>query len=261
MHAVLDLGPNPAGLQAKRCESLQTQESGRRASNPRPLAWEANALPTELRPRTTRDSSAGPRPEDGPAGRAIYRSARPMRRLLAPVPIAVIGVVVAIVALLAYGLASNEPDRGIEEALQRGEREEAPGLVLPRLSGEGEESLEDYRGQVVVLNFWASWCEPCREESPLLQRWHERLEKRGATVLGVDAFDEIGSARDFVDEYGLTYPMLRDGDGSTREPFGILGFPETFVIDRQGRIAAIQRGPVTAAFMRERDEPLLREQA
>src|ERR671919_2120135 len=117
-----------------------------------------------------------------------------MRRLVAPVPLAVIGVVVAIVALLAYGLASNEPDRGIEEALQEGQREPAPELELPRLSGDGEGSLEDYRGQVVVLNFWASWCEPCRDESPLLQRWHERMEPRRGTVLGVDVQDEIGRA-------------------------------------------------------------------
>jgi cytochrome c biogenesis protein CcmG, thiol:disulfide interchange protein DsbE len=182
-----------------------------------------------------------------------------MRRLLAPVPLAVIGVVVALVALLAYGLASNEPDRAVEDALAQGEREPAPEFELPRLSGSGVESLDDYRGQVVVLNFWASWCEPCREESPLLQRWHERIEERGGTVLGVDAFDEIGRARAFVDEYGLTYPMLRDGEGSTRESFGILGFPETFVIDRQGRIAAVERGPVDAQFMRERVAPLLRE--
>jgi cytochrome c biogenesis protein CcmG/thiol:disulfide interchange protein DsbE len=177
-----------------------------------------------------------------------------MRRLLAPVPIAVIGAVVALLALLAYGLASNEPEGEIAG-------KPAPELELPRLSGNGVGSLDDYRGQVVVLNFWASWCEPCREESPLLQRWHERLEKRGATVLGVDALDEIGHARAFIDEYGLTYPMLRDGDGSSREPFGILGFPETFVIDRDGRIAAIQRGPVTDDFMRERVTPLLRERS
>jgi cytochrome c biogenesis protein CcmG, thiol:disulfide interchange protein DsbE len=184
-----------------------------------------------------------------------------MRRLLAPVPLAVVGVVVAIVALLAYGLVSNEPDRGIEEALEQGEREPAPDLELPLLSGDGEGSLADYRGQVVVLNFWASWCEPCRDESPLLQRWHERLEKRDATVLGVDAFDEIGHARAFVDRYGLTYPMLRDGAGDTRERFGILGFPETFVIDRRGRIAAFARGPVGEEFMRQRVVPLLRESA
>jgi cytochrome c biogenesis protein CcmG/thiol:disulfide interchange protein DsbE len=175
-----------------------------------------------------------------------------MRRLLAPVPVAVIGVVVALVALLAYGLASNEPDREVEGR-------QAPELELPRLSGEGVGSLDDYRGQVVVLNFWASWCEPCREESPLLQRWHERMERREGTVLGVDVQDVTGDAFDFISEYDLTYPMLRDGEGAMRESFGILGFPETFVIDRQGRITAVARGPVDDAFMREHVVPLLRE--
>jgi cytochrome c biogenesis protein CcmG/thiol:disulfide interchange protein DsbE len=184
-----------------------------------------------------------------------------MRRLLAPVPIAVIAVVVALVALLAYGLASNEPDRKIDDAVARGKREKAPDLELPRLTGQGTASLADYRGQVVVLNFWASWCDPCRAESPLLQRWHERISKRDGVVLGVDALDEVGHARAFIDEYDLTYPMLRDGEGAMREPFGLLGFPETFVIDRQGRIAAVQRGPVDDRFMRERVVPLLREQA
>lgn len=184
-----------------------------------------------------------------------------MRRLLTPIPVAVTCALLALVALLAYGLASNEPDRAAEEALAQGEREQAPELELPRLSGGGSESLEDYRGQVVVLNFWASWCEPCRDESPLLQRWHERLEMQDATVLGVDAFDEIGRARAFVREYGLTYPMLRDGAGDSRESFGIVGFPETFVIDRAGRIAAVQRGPVGEEFMREQVVPLLRQQS
>src|SRR5215218_8364001 len=114
-----------------------------------------------------------------------------MRRLLAPVPIAVIGVILALVALLAYGLASNEPDRAIDDAVARGERKMAPELELPRLSGQGVRSLADYRGRVVVLNFWASWCDPCRAESPLLQRWHERISKRDGLVLGVDALDEI----------------------------------------------------------------------
>jgi cytochrome c biogenesis protein CcmG/thiol:disulfide interchange protein DsbE len=184
-----------------------------------------------------------------------------MRRLLAPIPLAVVCVVVALVALLAYGLASNEPDREVEEALAQGEREQAPPLELPRLSGVGFETLEDYRGEVVVLNFWASWCEPCREESPLLQRWHERLLRREATVLGVDVLDVTDDAREFIDEYGLTYPMLRDGEGVTQESFGIALFPETFVIDRKGRVAAVRRGPVDDRFMRNHVAPLLRERA
>jgi len=182
-----------------------------------------------------------------------------MRRLLAPIPIAVLAVVVALVALLAYGLASNEPDRGVEQALVAGGREPAPEFELPRLSGGGTASLADYRGKVVVLNFWASWCGPCKVESPLLQRWHERLVKRGGLVLGVDVQDISDDARAFVNEYGLTYPMLRDGPGDLRDDFGILGLPETFVVDRQGRIAAAQRGVVDDEFMRERVVPLLGE--
>jgi cytochrome c biogenesis protein CcmG, thiol:disulfide interchange protein DsbE len=184
-----------------------------------------------------------------------------MRRLLSPVVIAVLCALAALVALLAYGLSQSEPDRRVEESLRSGERDSAPPLELPRLSGVGAETLEDYRGKVVVLNFWASWCDPCRKESPLLQRWHKRMEKKQGTVLGVDVQDVTDDARAFISEYGLTYPMLRDGEGLTRETFAIVGFPETFVLDRRGRITAVRRGPVDERFMRERVGPLLREKA
>jgi cytochrome c biogenesis protein CcmG, thiol:disulfide interchange protein DsbE len=180
-----------------------------------------------------------------------------MRRVLSPVPIAVICVLVALVALLAYGLAESEPDRSVDRALAAGEREPAPELELPRLGGEGRESLADYRGQVVVLNFWASWCDPCKAESPLLQRWHERISERDATVLGVDMLDVTSHAEEFIDEYGLTYPMLKDKDGEGIEAFGVIQYPETFVIDRQGRIAAAQRGPVDRAWMEANVAPLV----
>jgi cytochrome c biogenesis protein CcmG, thiol:disulfide interchange protein DsbE len=180
-----------------------------------------------------------------------------MRRALSPVPVAVICVLLALFALLAYGLAQNEPDRGVDEALARGERKEAPALELPKLEGGGSAALADYRGQVVVLNFWASWCEPCKDESPLLQRWHRRMRDRGGTVLGVDMYDVTGPAQDFIDEYGLTYPMLKDKDGKGVEQFGVVAYPETFVIDRQGRIAAVRRGPVDEDFMRRSVAPLL----
>jgi cytochrome c biogenesis protein CcmG, thiol:disulfide interchange protein DsbE len=180
-----------------------------------------------------------------------------MRRVLAPVPIAVLCVVVALVALLAYGLAQNEPDRGAEEALARGERETAPALELPKLDGGGTGSLADYRGQVVVLNFWASWCKPCREESPMLDRWHRRMARRGGTVLGVDILDVTADAQAFIEEFGLSYPMLKDKDGDALESFGVVAYPETFVIDRKGRIAAVRRGPVDERFMNAEVAPLL----
>jgi cytochrome c biogenesis protein CcmG, thiol:disulfide interchange protein DsbE len=180
-----------------------------------------------------------------------------MRRALSPAPIAIVCVLLALIALLAYGLAQNEPDRGVDEALARGERSPAPAFELPKLGGGGSGSLADYRGKVVVLNFWASWCKPCRDESPLLERWHRRIRDRGATVLGVDILDVTGRAQDFVDEYGLTYPMLKDKDGEGLDKFGVVAYPETFVIDRQGRIAAVARGPVDDAFMRRNVAPLV----
>jgi len=184
-----------------------------------------------------------------------------MRRVLSPIPIVVILAVAALVGLLAYGLSANEPDRGIEHAIAKGERKRAPALELPTLSGVGRGSLARQRGKVVVLNFWASWCVPCRKESPLLERWHRRLAARGGTVLGVDVLDVSSDAAAFVRQYGLSYPMLRDKDGDTLDDFGVIAYPETFVIDRSGRIAASRRGPVDERFLRERVLPLLRERS
>jgi cytochrome c biogenesis protein CcmG, thiol:disulfide interchange protein DsbE len=181
-----------------------------------------------------------------------------MKKALSPLPIAVLCAVVALIALLGYGLAQNEPDRQVEDSLARGELEAAPALALPTLDGDGRGSLADYRGEVVVLNFWASWCEPCREESPLLNRWHRRMTRRGGTVLGVDVLDVTEDAQDFIAEYRLSYPMLKDRDGETLESFGVVAYPETFVIDRRGRITAVRRGPVDEQFMTAEVEPLLR---
>ena len=184
-----------------------------------------------------------------------------MRRLLSPVPIVAILAVVALLGLLAYGLAANEPDRGIEAALARGERPAAPALTLPELDGRGRRSLAEFRGRVVVLNFWASWCEPCREESPLLQRWHRRMERDGGTVVGVDVLDVASDARAFARRYGLSYPMLRDADGDALGRFGVVAYPETFLLDRDGRIAASQRGPVDDAWMRRHVPRVLEERS
>ncbi len=184
-----------------------------------------------------------------------------MKRFLSPAPLAAIVGVVALGALLVYGVASNEPDRSIDEAVAAGERKDAPGFELPRLNGGGRQSLADYRGKVVVLNYWASWCEPCREESPLLERFQKQIAPRGGTVLGVDVLDVTDDANDFIRQYGLTYPMLKDRDGSSQERFGVAAYPETFVLDRKGRIAATRRGPVDEEFLRKTVLPLLRERS
>jgi cytochrome c biogenesis protein CcmG/thiol:disulfide interchange protein DsbE len=91
----------------------------------------------------------------------------------------------------------------------------------------------------------------------VLERWHRRIRDRGATVLGVDMLDVTGDAQDFIAEYKLTYPSLKDKDGDGLEKFGVVQYPETFVIDRRGRIAAVQRGPVDDTFMETKVESLL----
>jgi cytochrome c biogenesis protein CcmG/thiol:disulfide interchange protein DsbE len=187
-----------------------------------------------------------------------------VKRLLRPLPLVVIVGTIALVSLLAYGLASgNGASSTLDDAVARGERPQAPNLGLPPLDGRGpNRTLADYRGKVVVLNVWASWCVPCRDESPLLERWHRRIVPKGGTVVGVDVQDIDSDARKFIADFGMTYPQLRDKEGDhVRSAYSTVGYPETFVIDRRGRVAALQRGPVDDEFMRETVEPLLKEPA
>jgi cytochrome c biogenesis protein CcmG, thiol:disulfide interchange protein DsbE len=178
-----------------------------------------------------------------------------------PLMIVAVLVVVGLSVLLVWGVVTKAPSTSIDAALAKGERPEAPALELPRLGQQTTATLDDFRGKVVVLNFWASWCGPCRDESPLLQRWHKRIEGRGGTVLGVDVEDVTSDAQAFIRKFGLTYPMLRDREASSARPFEVHGYPETLVLDRQGRIAAAFRGPVDDGFMRREVEPLLEERS
>jgi cytochrome c biogenesis protein CcmG, thiol:disulfide interchange protein DsbE len=167
----------------------------------------------------------------------------------------------ALIALLTYGVASNGTDTTIDQAIADGKRVEAPVRDLPRLGSSGTASLADYRGKVVVLNMWASWCPPCRKEMPLLQRTHDEISERGGVVLGIDTQDATDSALGFLGERRITFPSLRDRDREYGRSLGVSGYPETFLIDRQGRIAALRRFAVTRAWLDEHLEPLLRERA
>jgi cytochrome c biogenesis protein CcmG, thiol:disulfide interchange protein DsbE len=173
------------------------------------------------------------------------------------IAITVIAAATALIALLAYGVASQQTDTSIEDAVATGDRLDAPDETLPLLGEGGEGSLADYRGKVVVLNFWASWCPPCIDELPLLERTQRRIEDRGATVLGVNYKDIPEDALRLVRRFGLSFPSLRDRDGEYAEDFAATGFPETFVVDRKGRIAAVRRGPVDERWLARTLPPLL----
>ena len=156
----------------------------------------------------------------------------------------------AIVGLLGFGLLAKG-----EASVEVGSP--APDAELPTLDGEGTGRISDYRGDWVLVNFWASWCDPCRRESPALERYWRRHRGDGLVVLGIDSRDLSGDALDFVEEFGLTYPQLRDGDGERSEAFGMLGFPESFLVDPEGNLALIRRGPVDTAFLERYVTPLV----
>lgn len=137
----------------------------------------------------------------------------------------------------------------------------APPLALPTLDGMQTVDLETQRGNVVLLNFWASWCEPCKREMPLLQQWHEQYRDAGLVVLGVDTLyqDDRAAAEAFVQANNITYPILADEAGDTRQPWLIQGLPRTYVIDRNGVVQALQLGEFTQADFDAQVAPLLRE--
>ena len=156
----------------------------------------------------------------------------------------------AVVGLLTFGLLSKGSS-GVALG------EVAPTSPLPRLEGGGSGSLSDYRGRWVLVNFWASWCIPCREEAPALERFQKRHGDGDFTVLGIDSRDLTGDGRAFVERYGLTYPQLRDGDGDLAHEFGTTDVPENYLIDPQGKVRLLVRGPVTAEYLDQEVAPLL----
>jgi cytochrome c biogenesis protein CcmG, thiol:disulfide interchange protein DsbE len=175
--------------------------------------------------------------------------------------LAVLTLTLGLLFLLGYGLAKNRPQRTLDQAIARGQRAAASNIRLPSLTSGKMSSLSAYRGHVVVVNYWASWCGPCRFESPLLQRWYMKMKNLGGVVLGVDTFDLSSDANSFIRQYHLSYPMLRDPGGKTKSAFGVTGFPESFVIDRTGHVAARERGPLSDSFMQNTVIPLLGEQS
>ena len=157
--------------------------------------------------------------------------------------LAVLGVAL-LVGLLVYGVAAKQTDRTLDDAAAKGERPPAPDRSLGLLKGGGEMSLVDLRGKIVVLNFWASWCDPCEREAPALKAVQRDLGNRG-TVLGVVKDDSRPDALGFTKRFATTWPNVRDVDGELAREYAVRGLPETFIIDPKGRVTGVLRGEAT----------------
>jgi cytochrome c biogenesis protein CcmG/thiol:disulfide interchange protein DsbE len=161
---------------------------------------------------------------------------------------AAVTVVALLLALLGWEVAAEGKVRSLADRLEAGESPPAPDFDVERLEGDGSISLASLRGKAVVLNFWASWCEPCKEEAPRLEAAWRRYRDRGVVVLGIDAQDFKRDARGFAERFGLTYPIVHDGPGATLGRFGVTGFPETWFVGRNGRLVGERiQGPVSEA--------------
>jgi len=163
------------------------------------------------------------------------------------IPIGVVVVVVALLAgLFAFGLGRNPT---VVQPVIVGKA--APAFNLSRLDGGGTLSLSSMRGQVVVLNFWASWCADCVVENGALRSAFQRYRDQGVQVVGVSFEDQSGTARGFAKRMSMRWPLVSDPGTDTAIAYGVTGVPETFVIDPEGRIVAKTIGPVTYSVLSE----------
>ena len=169
----------------------------------------------------------------------------------------VVGVAALLVGLLAYGVVSENSRTSDASGVRTGKAPPEAKTELPALGRRANGSVRDYRGKVVLVNFWASWCPPCTHELPLLQKAQHAIQGDGGTVLGINSRDNSEDALKWVRGKGLTYPSLRDGSGDFSDGWGVHQLPESYLLDKDGRVKAFLKGTLTQQWIDEHVLPLV----
>jgi cytochrome c biogenesis protein CcmG/thiol:disulfide interchange protein DsbE len=169
------------------------------------------------------------------------------RRLKLAAQVLAVGLVAALFGLLGWKVTHQGSGAELVNKASAGKKPAAPDFRLARLDGDGHVDLKSLRGKVVLVNFWASWCDPCKREMPRLEQAYRQYRARGVEFVGVDAQDFESSAKREMRRVGTSYPVGYDGAGKVLGSFGGLPLPKTFVIDRRGRIAKVYFGQLESA--------------
>ena len=173
------------------------------------------------------------------------------KRRLSPAWMAAGAVALVVIALLSYSLVT-----GPSAALQVGQP--APEFQLTTFAGDTV-SLSELRGQVVVVNFFASWCNPCRQEAPDLEQTWREYEGQGGQFLGIAYKDARSKAQAFLAEFDTTYPSALDPGSRVSRAYGVTGVPETYIIDQEGLLVRHVLGAVSAAQLRQEIDTILEQ--
>lgn len=194
--------------------------------------------------------NVSPAPKQGISGREVLFGA--------------VGVLLGLLVLSGVWLAVGRNTQKQLPTLSEVAPYAAPTFALKNLDG-SDVRLADYRGKVVLLNFWGSWCEPCKEETPALQASYEKLKQDGFVVIGVDLMNverinnrTIDHVRQFARFYGVTYPLALDDNGSVGQAYNVTPIPTSFFIDQDGKVRYIRVGQLNA---REVEQAFRRLQA
>lgn len=168
-------------------------------------------------------------------------------------------VAVGLLVLLAFGVSHQGVNTSLDSSLRHGVQPLPPNahMGLPVLGSSGKATLTSFRGKILVVNVFASWCAPCKAEAPILEREQRILNRHDGTVVGITYKDDTDASENFARQQHITYPVLRDVSGTFSQSWGINGVPETFVINRRGRVVALRRYQLAGSWLQQTVAPLL----